>query len=47
MRRVFGNVRDVDPTVIWEGAGFRHFREHLAAGDPDLPCRSCPKRFSA
>ena len=47
MRRVFGNVRDVDPTVIWESAGFRHFRERLDAGDPDLPCRSCPKRLSA
>ena len=47
MRRVFGNVRDVDPTVIWDSADFRHFRERLAAGDPDLPCRSCPKRFSA
>jgi MoaA/NifB/PqqE/SkfB family radical SAM enzyme len=47
MRRVFGNVRDADPTVIWESAGFRYFRERLAGGDPDLPCRSCPKRFCA
>jgi len=44
-RRVFGNVRDKDPVQIWEGAEFRRFRERLACGDPDLPCRSCPKRF--
>lgn len=44
-RRVFGNVRETDPIEIWESAGFRRFRERLAGGDPDLPCRSCPKRF--
>ena len=44
-RRVFGNVRDQDPVQIWESAEFRRFRERLASGDPDLPCRSCPKRF--
>jgi radical SAM protein with 4Fe4S-binding SPASM domain len=44
-RRVFGNVRDQDPVQIWESAEFRRFRERLACGDPDLPCRSCPKRF--
>jgi radical SAM protein with 4Fe4S-binding SPASM domain len=44
-RRVFGNVRDQDPVQIWESAEFRRFRERLAGGDPDLPCRSCPKRF--
>jgi len=44
-RRVFGNVRETDPIEIWESADFRRFRERLAGGDPDLPCRSCPKRF--
>lgn len=44
-RRIFGNVRDQDPIAIWENADFRHFRERLACGDPDLPCQSCPKRF--
>jgi len=44
-RRVFGNVRDQDPVQIWESTEFRRFRERLACGDPDLPCRSCPKRF--
>jgi MoaA/NifB/PqqE/SkfB family radical SAM enzyme len=44
-RRVFGNVHDQDPLAIWESAEFRRFRERLAGGDPDLSCRSCPKRF--
>ena len=44
-RRVFGNVCDQDPMAIWENADFRRFRERLACGDPDLPCRSCPKRY--
>ena len=44
-RRVFGNVREEDPVAIWEGEDFRRFRERLACGDPDQPCRSCPKRF--
>jgi MoaA/NifB/PqqE/SkfB family radical SAM enzyme len=44
-RRIFGNVRDQDPVAIWESTDFRRFRERLAGGDPDLPCRSCPKRF--
>jgi molybdenum cofactor biosynthesis enzyme MoaA len=26
-------------------AEFRRFRQRLASGEPDLPCRSCPKRF--
>jgi radical SAM protein with 4Fe4S-binding SPASM domain len=43
--RVFGNVREQDPLEIWESADFRRFRERLAAGTPDLPCRTCPKRF--
>ncbi len=44
-RRTFGNVRDQDPLAIWESADFRRFRERLACSDPDLACRSCPKRF--
>ena len=44
-RRVFGNVRETDPLQIWDSVDFRRFRERLAGGDPDLPCRSCPKRF--
>jgi len=44
-RRVFGNVREQDPLAIWQNADFRRFRERLTCGDPDLPCRSCPKRF--
>jgi MoaA/NifB/PqqE/SkfB family radical SAM enzyme len=44
-RRVFGNVRETNPLEIWEGTDFRRFRERLACGDPDLPCRGCPKRF--
>ena len=44
-RRVFGNVRETDPLQIWDSLDFRRFRERLAGGDPDLPCRSCPKRF--
>jgi MoaA/NifB/PqqE/SkfB family radical SAM enzyme len=45
-RRVFGNVREQDPLEIWQSAEFRRFRERLAGGDPDLPCLTCPKRFS-
>ncbi|MFO7708292.1 MAG: radical SAM protein [Desulfobacterales bacterium] len=44
-RRVFGSVRDKDPLQIWESPEFLRFRERLASGDPDLPCRSCPKRY--
>jgi radical SAM protein with 4Fe4S-binding SPASM domain len=44
-RRVFGNVREQNPLEIWESADFRRFRERLAAGEADLPCRTCPKRF--
>ena len=44
--RVFGNVRERDSLEIWESAQFRRFRERLAGGDPDLPCMTCPKRFS-
>jgi len=34
-----------DPLEIWESAAFRRFRDGLAGGDPDLPCRTCPKRY--
>jgi MoaA/NifB/PqqE/SkfB family radical SAM enzyme len=44
--RIFGNVRERDPLEIWENEEFRRFRERLAGGDPDLPCMTCPKRFS-
>jgi radical SAM protein with 4Fe4S-binding SPASM domain len=44
-RRVFGNIREQDPLEIWEHEAFRGFREHLAQGDPDTPCRACPKRM--
>jgi len=44
-RRVFGNVNATDPLEIWESPAFRRFRGGLAGGDPDLPCRTCPKRF--
>ena len=44
-RRVFGNVNATDPLEIWESAAFRRFRDGLAGGAPDLPCRTCPKRF--
>lgn len=44
-RRIFGNVREQDPLAIWESDGFRRFRDRLANNDPDLCCRTCPKRF--
>lgn len=44
-RCVFGNVRQTNPIEIWESFEFRRFRERLACGEPELPCRSCPKRF--
>ena len=44
-RRVFGNVNETDPIEIWESEAFRRFRDGLATGDADLPCRKCPKRF--
>jgi MoaA/NifB/PqqE/SkfB family radical SAM enzyme len=27
-------------------AGCRRFRARLAGGDPNFPCKTCPKRFS-
>jgi MoaA/NifB/PqqE/SkfB family radical SAM enzyme len=44
-RRVFGNVHEKDPLNIWESPEYRLFRSRLAGGEPDLPCRVCPKRF--
>jgi sulfatase maturation enzyme AslB (radical SAM superfamily) len=43
-RLLFGNVNSADPLALWEGPEFRRFRENLAAGRPDAPCRACPKR---
>lgn len=43
--RIFGNVHLKAPLAIWEGAEYRHFRNRLIQGDPDVPCRSCRKRF--
>lgn len=46
-RRVFGNVDQEAPLVIWEGDRFRQFRQNLAAGRPDAVCQRCPKRYEA
>jgi len=46
-RRVFGNVREQEPLVIWESEDFQRFRNSLACGQPDRPCQICPKRFMA
>lgn len=43
--RIFGNVHLKASLAIWESAEYRHFRDRLAHGDPDVPCRSCRKRF--
>jgi len=45
-QRVFGNVHEQDSLQIWEGTECRRFRARLAGGDPDFPCKTCPKRFS-
>jgi radical SAM protein with 4Fe4S-binding SPASM domain len=44
-RRVFGNVHENSPLNIWESDEYRLFRDRLAHGDADLPCRNCRKRF--
>ncbi len=44
-RRVFGKLDERPALEIWNGKDFKEFRQRLAAGDPDLPCRHCPKRF--
>jgi sulfatase maturation enzyme AslB (radical SAM superfamily) len=43
--RIFGNVHLKAPLAIWESAEYRHFRDRLSQGDPDVPCLSCRKRF--
>ncbi|SBV90623.1 conserved hypothetical protein [uncultured delta proteobacterium] len=44
-RRVFGSVREKKPLDIWADSDYAVFRQRLAAGDPDLPCQTCAKRF--
>lgn len=44
-RRVFGNVQENSPFDIWKSAEYRLFRDRLARGDADLPCRNCRKRL--
>lgn len=44
-RRVFGRLGETPALEIWNSKDFREFRERLASGAPDLPCRACPKRF--
>jgi radical SAM protein with 4Fe4S-binding SPASM domain len=44
-RRIFGNVHEKSPVEIWESDEYQLFRERLGKGDPDFPCRTCPKRF--
>ncbi len=44
-RRIFGKVTETDPIAVWKSPDFTAFRRRLACGDPDLPCRSCAKRF--
>ena len=45
-RRVFGSCLTEDPMAVWNSESFASFRAALAAGDPDIPCRNCLKRFS-
>lgn len=45
-RRVFGSCHEENPLAIWEKEDFKAFRAALAACEPDVPCRSCPKRFA-
>lgn len=45
-RRIFGNCLDADPLDIWSNERFAAFRQALADGQPDTPCRACPKRFA-
>jgi len=44
-RRAFGSARERNPLDIWNDREYARFRSRLAAGDPDLPCVSCAKRF--
>ena len=44
-RRAFGSVREREPSAIWNDPEYARFRARLVAGDPDLPCVACAKRF--
>lgn len=44
-RRVFGCAVEEDPLAIWQSGPFRMFRDALQSPLPDIPCRTCPKRF--
>ena len=44
-RRVFGSAVEEDPLGIWQSGPFRMFRDALQSPLPDIPCRTCPKRF--
>lgn len=44
-RRVFGSIMEQDPLSVWNSAPFKAFREALNTPIPDVPCRTCPKRF--
>lgn len=46
MRRVFGNALDENPLSLWQGKDFSDFCAALASGDPQAPCRNCPKRYA-
>ena len=47
LRRVYGSCMTENPFSVWQGPGFSAFRDALASGDPDAPCRNCPKRFAS
>lgn len=44
-RRTFGSVHEKKTMDIWDDPNYALFRRRLLAGDPDLPCVSCAKRF--
>ena len=44
-RRVFWSAVEEDPLGIWQSGPFRMFRDALQSPLPDIPCRTCPKRF--
>lgn len=45
-RRVFGSCLTDDPIAVWNSEPFASFRAALAAGDPDISCLNCLKRFT-
>lgn len=45
-RRAFGSVHGEKDMDIWNDPNYALFRRRLAAGDPDVPCVSCAKRFA-